>query len=321
MVYHIDFKTKKLVPLETTGLPLGAVVSYGDQANPRRRAVVTRIDADPSGYGQPCIYIESLHKTTVSKSAIDGPGGWRLEPDEVWTVPQIQDLEARANKLFILEQENRELKAQLAKKTCDEAKTKGAPKVPAGAKYVIVANRMKDDSDSQSDYFNSKTEESILLAFSKHGRDNFAEMRKAAATFEPTKHLGPGRGVFTARVILQNDIGNCNGSAYWKGTRSHWHRELDNDAGIKFETRTEAEYFIAHAPAPESISFDGVVGAFAWDIDEDEIEHREKWSMGHGYYLKAGGRHSTGWEVRKEERSPDAIAYLIGAGKYRPGLV
>ena len=47
MVYHIDFKTKKLVPLETTGLPLGAVVSYGDQANPRRRAVVTRIDADP----------------------------------------------------------------------------------------------------------------------------------------------------------------------------------------------------------------------------------------------------------------------------------
>jgi len=29
-------------------------------------------------------------------------------------------------------------------------------------------------------------------------------------------------------------------------------------------------------------------------------EHREKYSMGHGYYLKAGGRYRTGWVVRKE---------------------
>lgn len=28
-------------------------------------------------------------------------------------------------------------------------------------------------------------------------------------------------------------------------------------------------------------------------------EHREKYSMGHGYYLKATGRYSTGWLVRK----------------------
>ena len=28
-------------------------------------------------------------------------------------------------------------------------------------------------------------------------------------------------------------------------------------------------------------------------------EHREKWSMGSGYYLKAAGRYSTGWNVSK----------------------
>lgn len=31
-----------------------------------------------------------------------------------------------------------------------------------------------------------------------------------------------------------------------------------------------------------------------------EAEHREKWSMGAGYYLKATGRYSDGWKVRKE---------------------
>jgi hypothetical protein len=31
-----------------------------------------------------------------------------------------------------------------------------------------------------------------------------------------------------------------------------------------------------------------------------EAEHREKWSMGDGYYLKDGHRHSTGWRVEKE---------------------
>jgi predicted RNA methylase len=32
----------------------------------------------------------------------------------------------------------------------------------------------------------------------------------------------------------------------------------------------------------------------------DSAEHREKWSMGGGYYLKAGNRYSTGWKVSKE---------------------
>lgn len=30
-----------------------------------------------------------------------------------------------------------------------------------------------------------------------------------------------------------------------------------------------------------------------------DAEHREKWSMGAGYYLKLGGRHSGGWKVSK----------------------
>jgi predicted RNA methylase len=95
---------------------------------------------------------------------------------------------------------------------------------PNWAQAVIVAKFMNDESDSMSDYWNSKPSRCVVLGYSSHKRDLFPEMRKAAALFPETAHL---------------------------------------------------------ATAPES------------------AEHREKYSMGGGYYLKDGGRHSTGWKVEK----------------------
>ncbi|MBD3587547.1 hypothetical protein HHX48_17550 [Salinimonas sp. HHU 13199] len=104
--------------------------------------------------------------------------------------------------------------------------------MPEKTKAIIIANLVEDESDTMSDYHGSTTKKTILLAWSKHTRDIFSEMRKAAANHPST-------------------------------------------AALK--------------DAP------------------DEAEHREKWSMGGGYYLKDGYRHSTGWEVRKvklyDERS------------------
>lgn len=97
-------------------------------------------------------------------------------------------------------------------------------KIPADAKAVILAELEHDDSDCQTDYFNTKTSRCVILGFSRHTRDLFAEMRKAAARFEETAHL---------------------------------------------------------TDAPET------------------AEHREKWSMGAGYYLKASRRYSDGWKVLK----------------------
>lgn len=101
-----------------------------------------------------------------------------------------------------------------------------AGKVPANAKAVIVAELMQDASDSMTDYFHSKTTRTIILAFSTHGRDLFAEMRKAALNHPETADL---------------------------------------------------------ADAPES------------------AENRQKYSMGGGYFLKTGSRHSTGWKVSKQK--------------------
>lgn len=95
---------------------------------------------------------------------------------------------------------------------------------PADAVAVIVADLEKDESDLMTDYFNSVTTKTVILAFSNHTRDLFGEMRKAA---------------------LNCDIPEI--------------KEL------------------ATAPA--------------------EYEHREKYSMGAGYYL--GRSRYSGWQIRK----------------------
>ncbi len=97
---------------------------------------------------------------------------------------------------------------------------------PAGAKAAIIAELEQDDSDSMSDYFNTKTTRRVILGFSNHTRDLFPELRKFAARFTETAHLAT--------------------------------------AG-------------------------------------SEAEHREKYSMGAGYYLKASSRYSSGWTVSKSK--------------------
>lgn len=95
---------------------------------------------------------------------------------------------------------------------------------PEWAKAVIVARLHEDRSDIVSDYYDSRIVREVLLGFSKSTRENFNEMRKAAALF------------------------------------------------------------------PETAALAGPEGE----------EHREKYSMGRGYYLKKSGvSYHSGWEVRK----------------------
>jgi hypothetical protein len=169
---------------------------------------------------------------------------------------------------------------------------------PAWAKAAITATYEVDKSDSMTDYFATSTEKRVFLAWSKHTRDLFSEMRKAAATFPATAHLGPGKDLYKVYVATVGDIVS-NGSAYWAGTPSPWHSELVPHYGETFSTLAAAEAFIAKAGKPGDISFGGTVATFEWKIRKDSIEHREKYSMGAGYYLKGSGRYSSGWTVEK----------------------
>ena len=66
-----------------------------------------------------------------------------------------------------------------------------------------------------------------------------------------------------------------------------------------FRTHQKASAFIEKQGKLEDIIFDGVAVGFEFSISEEKIEHREKYSMGGGYYLKDGGRHCTGWKIYK----------------------
>ena len=48
----------------------------------------------------------------------------------------------------------------------------------------------------------------------------------------------------------------------------------------------------------------------------DSAEHREKWSMGAGYYLKDGSRHACGWRVNKVKLATDNPALSIPTGEW-----
>jgi len=169
---------------------------------------------------------------------------------------------------------------------------------PSWAVACIVAEYETDQSDIQADYFATRTETQVHLAWSRHKRDVFSEMRKAAMLFKPTRHLGPGCDVWTARVVLVVPAPGYfadNGRMIHDGDRDH-----NPERGPQtFQTKAEAEAWIAAQPALLPCHYGEHVVTYRWRLECESIEHREKYSMGAGYYLKGSMGYSTGWTVSK----------------------
>lgn len=238
--------------------------------------------------------------------------------DRVMSESELIILETKANEKKARHDENQARRAAETEAITTKGKVLFEKHIPSTAKALIVAERHADRSDPQSDYHGHDTTETVILGWSTHTKDLFAEMRKAAAKIPETAHLGPGKGHFESWVLLGADA-QSNGCAYWKGSVSHWHRELtEDDHGnrVVFQTRQEAEAYIQEKGEPESISFEGVIIPFYWDIHEEDLEHREKWSMGSGYYLKDGHSDSSGWSVKKIKKYRDqwdeGLFYAMG---------
>ena len=86
----------------------------------------------------------------------------------------------------ISDRENQEKKGQARQA---EVKKFYEENTPEWSQAVIYAELRQDDSDSQTDYFSSSSVKKVLLGFSKSKRNGFAELRKFASSYEPTKHL------------------------------------------------------------------------------------------------------------------------------------
>ncbi len=144
-------------------------------------------------------------------------------------VPPISEAEAaalweRAKAAQAASRAAAQAEQERAAASAEQAKSDLQRYAPAWAQAAIVAELKQDDCDSMTDYFGSKTIRRVVIGWSKHKRDLFPELRKAAATFPETADL-------------------------------------------------------VDAPA--------------------SAEHREKYSMGGGFYLKNGWRHRDGWQVSK----------------------
>lgn len=170
--------------------------------------------------------------------------------DEPWSGEDVKMLrDAALAKSVVVEDNRKRAEIEHAKKLA-KGKELYLKLKPLWAKAVIVGYEEIDDCDIMTDYFNTKRGKTHVLAWSKHNRDLFPEMRKAAKHHPETVHLSVAPKV------------NENGNPKTDENKSWWH------------------------------PFD---------------EHREKWSMGAGFYLKGSHRYSTGWKVSK---SPLAGWYM-----------
>lgn len=224
--------------------------------------------------------------------------GTYYNEDETLPLEKVNDLVNQARQATE-ERNQKEAEARTAaaqeKARKIEAGRAIVPAIPEGVKAVIVAELHKNESDPMTDYYSHTTEQVVYLAWSTHTRDLFPEMRKAAEKFEGTKHLGTGKGVFTPWVKNTGpDVCGSNNRMIYRDCGVEY-----KDERPSFQTIVEAEAYTQATELPKIKDANGNLIPVVWEIESKEIEHREKYSMGSGYYLKDGHSNSTGWAVSK----------------------
>lgn len=128
---------------------------------------------------------------TASQSSNVQADEWVAEAARMGIEPALNapDLLRLARAADNAEREKREQERQAAKAARDAYEREIAPKIPAWAAAVIIAEYREDRCDSMTDYFNSETTRTVILGFSKHTRNLFPELRKAALNFPDTADL------------------------------------------------------------------------------------------------------------------------------------
>lgn len=205
--------------VETGGIPLGSVI-HSDHWH----FDVVIVSEEPGHYGQQAIKSDGTAEYEVSRTSI----GRLAIP--FWVATEIvctpEHCEALREKLM-KHREKQHAQSMRDTEERDAAEKLGAEYLaehrPQWAKAVIVAELQKDESDSMTDYFASKTVKTLVLAWSKHTRDLFPEMRKAAkrAPILPTEwvehrekysmgkgyYLGEGRSSYSGWHIRKLNLG------------------------------------------------------------------------------------------------------------------
>ena len=186
-------------------------------------------------------------------------------------------------------------------------------KWPAGADAIVLALHDQDDSDPMTDYCNHNTTKRVAIGFRRGAREDFKQLRAAAAKFDLTAHLAPGCDIYTAFAWREADQGP-----------SHYRERvalLDGATPMRFLTNDQAEAHVRtlieikgnteQEPILNGI-FAHYAAAYGYEIHMESVEHRETYSMGAGNYLKAGHDDCTGWRVISIDRgSFERYSYVV----------
>lgn len=256
-------------------------------------------------------------RSTISGAIIRGPQ-WSIF-DAFLLESEITALETKADRLAEEEKQKRKTAEQQLAEREEKGKIILAEKQPKWAKAVIIANQDVNESDIMTDYFHHSTKRTVIIGWSKHTRDLFSEMRKAAENcgMPELAHLGPGKDIWQAHLSWDHnhDDPDAKERCFISGM-DHYYKDqyiricMDdppNESPI-FSTEEELDTWLADHQAPSGTYYKKSM---------ESVEHRQKWSMGGGYFLKAGGRHSDGWSVKKSYIGDHLASTIVNPDNYK----
>jgi hypothetical protein len=123
--------------------------------------------------------------------------------------------------------------------------------IPADAQAVIIACEREDESDSQTDYFASRTVRTVILGFSTHAKNSFQEMRNYTGNFEETAYLSDKNEDYEHRENYTGGHGYYLGESKYHGWIIEKERIYDRERFIErfaYTAGDEANICIKTAP-------------------------------------------------------------------------
>ncbi len=189
---------------------------YGQSKYSHERKAIYKIEKGRFGNHYHCVNLDTLALSVQTHIKNDknifGIGTYYTENDIIdqeTLQNALIDAKQKEKKDNELKEENR-IKAEKERKEKIEIGKK-IVRIPAWAKSIIIARLEKNESDSMTDYWGSSTIDLLYLSFSKHDRNLFPEMRKAALKSDLTKHLA------AAPKEWENKQNYSGGAGYFLG--------------------------------------------------------------------------------------------------------
>jgi hypothetical protein len=309
--------------------PIGTVLWFRGYGKDGERFAV--IKDMPRG-GQYVASIETYRLSDIYPNTV-GPWekltgiGYYLPPEEkreVLPLEQVEQIAIMAYDKRELEAQEREKKAKMA----EEAKQKGKEWIDANcpplATHGIVAKLERRTSDIGEDYVSTTTDRMILLGYSKNGRLNFNELKKAAILtpetmlYAPDKELrehlfakakadgaelvGIGHTGTDNYIKIYEHEGKSIYTDYTKGSKLYFSGTPDNEDSLFMSPVSEVYMDMAKQEVESGKSsnpyYQQLVQADLDTIDAalKVINHKVR-----GHWLKLPSADASGYEVRSSE--------------------